>query len=56
MLDNLAGQIKEVGYVPNTNYVPHDVEKEQEECLLYYRSEKTSYKLEELDTYLAPTQ
>jgi hypothetical protein len=28
LLDNLDGKMKEFGYVPNTNYVLHDVEKE----------------------------
>ena len=28
LLDNLVGKIKEFGYVSNTNYVSHDVEKE----------------------------
>jgi hypothetical protein len=40
LLDSLAWQIKEAGYVPDTNGVLHDVEEEQKEHLLYYHSEK----------------
>eukprot|EP01018_Ginkgo_biloba_P038145 Gb_41325 [translate_table: standard] len=40
MLENLAGQMKEAGYVPNMNFVLHDVEEEVKENLLYSHSEK----------------
>eukprot|EP01018_Ginkgo_biloba_P006955 Gb_01588 [translate_table: standard] len=40
MLDTLAGEIKQAGYVPNTNFVLHDVEEEQKELLLCHHSEK----------------
>jgi len=40
LLDSLTSQIKEAGYVPNTNLVLHDVEEEQKENFLSYHSEK----------------
>eukprot|EP01018_Ginkgo_biloba_P019722 Gb_21824 [translate_table: standard] len=40
MLETLAGQMKDAGYVPNTNYVLHDVEEEVKEHLLGSHSEK----------------
>eukprot|EP01018_Ginkgo_biloba_P019271 Gb_14392 [translate_table: standard] len=40
MLANLDRQIKEVGYVPDTNFVLHDVEEELKEQMLYSHSEK----------------
>eukprot|EP00253_Pinus_taeda_P001094 PITA_01094 len=39
-LDRLAAQIKDAGYVPDTNFVLHDVEEEQKEHMLCYHSEK----------------
>eukprot|EP01018_Ginkgo_biloba_P008611 Gb_26723 [translate_table: standard] len=39
-LETLSGQMKEAGYVPNTNFVLHDVEEEQKEQILCYHSEK----------------
>eukprot|EP01018_Ginkgo_biloba_P019414 Gb_16546 [translate_table: standard] len=36
----LAGQMKEAGYAPETNYVLHDVEEEVKEHMLYSHSEK----------------
>ncbi|XP_059629073.1 pentatricopeptide repeat-containing protein At3g49170, chloroplastic-like [Cornus florida] len=39
-LDKLALRIKEMGYVPNTDYVLHDVEEEQKEQYLFQHSEK----------------
>ncbi|KAL5999019.1 hypothetical protein ACLOJK_009969 [Asimina triloba] len=39
-LDQLAGEIKGVGYVPDTNFVLHDVEEEQKEQYLFQHSEK----------------
>eukprot|EP01018_Ginkgo_biloba_P013032 Gb_17734 [translate_table: standard] len=39
-LEELAGQMKEAGYVPNTNFVLHDLEEKQKEHLLNYHSEK----------------
>eukprot|EP01018_Ginkgo_biloba_P019498 Gb_13606 [translate_table: standard] len=39
-LETLFGQIKEAGYVPNTNLVLHDVEGEQKERILRHHSEK----------------
>eukprot|EP01018_Ginkgo_biloba_P019525 Gb_02229 [translate_table: standard] len=40
MLETLTGQIKEAGYVPNTNFVLHDVEEELKENMLSSHSEK----------------
>eukprot|EP01018_Ginkgo_biloba_P040139 Gb_11688 [translate_table: standard] len=40
MLENLAAQMKESGYVPNTNFVLHDVEVEVKEHMLCNHSEK----------------
>eukprot|EP01018_Ginkgo_biloba_P032396 Gb_27797 [translate_table: standard] len=39
-LDTLAGQIKDAGYVPDTNFVLHDVEEERKEHNLFHHSEK----------------
>eukprot|EP01018_Ginkgo_biloba_P011240 Gb_08862 [translate_table: standard] len=40
MLGILAGQMKEAGYVPDTNFVLHNVEEEVKEYLLCSHSEK----------------
>eukprot|EP01018_Ginkgo_biloba_P008462 Gb_26311 [translate_table: standard] len=40
MLERLSGQMKEAGYVPETNFVLHDVEEEQKEHILCHHSEK----------------
>eukprot|EP01018_Ginkgo_biloba_P015752 Gb_28279 [translate_table: standard] len=40
MLERLAEQMKEAGYVPDTNCVLHDVEEEQKEDMLFHHSEK----------------
>eukprot|EP01018_Ginkgo_biloba_P030030 Gb_09794 [translate_table: standard] len=40
MLANLTEQMKELGYVPDTNFVLHDVEQEQKEHFLCCHSEK----------------
>lgn len=39
-LDQLACEIKGMGYVPDTNFVLHDVEEEQKEKYLFQHSEK----------------
>eukprot|EP01018_Ginkgo_biloba_P034994 Gb_38301 [translate_table: standard] len=39
-LELLSGQMKEAGYVPNTNFVLHDVEEEVKEHMLSTHSEK----------------
>jgi hypothetical protein len=39
-LETLYGQMKELGYVPDMNFVLHDVEEEQKEDMLYCHSEK----------------
>ncbi|KAL3521624.1 hypothetical protein ACH5RR_019773 [Cinchona calisaya] len=39
-LDQLAAKIKKMGYVPNTNFVLHEVEEEQKEHYLFQHSEK----------------
>eukprot|EP01018_Ginkgo_biloba_P020443 Gb_15797 [translate_table: standard] len=39
-LETLAGQMKEAGYVPDTNFVLHNVEEEQKENILCHHSEK----------------
>eukprot|EP01018_Ginkgo_biloba_P018625 Gb_23678 [translate_table: standard] len=40
MLQNLTGQMKEAGYVPDINFVLRDVEEEVKERMLYSHSEK----------------
>jgi len=40
MLDTLTVQMKEAGYVPDTNHVLHDVEEELKEIFLSHHSEK----------------
>jgi pentatricopeptide repeat protein len=40
VLERLTEQIKEAGYVPETNYALHDVEDQQKEHLLGHHSEK----------------
>lgn len=40
MLEHLGEQMKVAGYVPDTNFVLHEVEEEQKEQLLSYHSEK----------------
>eukprot|EP01018_Ginkgo_biloba_P011552 Gb_34236 [translate_table: standard] len=40
MLEDLTSQMKDAGYVPDTNYVLHDVEEEHKEHLLCHHSEK----------------
>eukprot|EP01018_Ginkgo_biloba_P005621 Gb_23018 [translate_table: standard] len=39
-LEELAKQMKEAGYVPDTNFVLHDVDDEHKEQVLCYHSEK----------------
>eukprot|EP01018_Ginkgo_biloba_P017565 Gb_32051 [translate_table: standard] len=39
-LETLSGKLKEAGYVPETNFMLHDVEEEQKERFLCYHSEK----------------
>eukprot|EP01018_Ginkgo_biloba_P025502 Gb_26010 [translate_table: standard] len=39
-LEELAGKMKETGYVPDTNFVLHDVHEEHKENSLCYHSEK----------------
>ena len=39
-LDQLAAKIKEMGYIPDTDFVLHDVEEEQKEQFLFQHSEK----------------
>eukprot|EP01018_Ginkgo_biloba_P028154 Gb_09702 [translate_table: standard] len=39
-LEDLARQMKEAGYLPDTNFVLHDVEEDQKEHILCYHSEK----------------
>jgi len=40
MIDNLIRQMKEIGYVPDTNFVLHNIEEEQKEYILCHHSEK----------------
>eukprot|EP01018_Ginkgo_biloba_P003036 Gb_26695 [translate_table: standard] len=40
MLERLSRQMEEAGYVPNTNFVLHNVEQHEKEHLLCYHSEK----------------
>jgi hypothetical protein len=39
-LERLSGQMKEAGYIPDSNFVMHDVEEEQKEHVLSHHSEK----------------
>eukprot|EP01018_Ginkgo_biloba_P039721 Gb_32164 [translate_table: standard] len=39
-LERLSGQMKEAGYMPDKNFVLHDVEDEQKEHILCHHSEK----------------
>eukprot|EP01018_Ginkgo_biloba_P023541 Gb_13654 [translate_table: standard] len=39
-LESLVRQMKEIGYVPDTNFVLHDVEEEEKEYILFGHSEK----------------
>ncbi|CBI23560.3 unnamed protein product, partial [Vitis vinifera] len=39
-LDQLASKIKEMGYIPDTDFVLHDIEEEQKEQFLFQHSEK----------------
>ncbi|XP_057850972.2 pentatricopeptide repeat-containing protein At2g27610 [Cryptomeria japonica] len=39
-LKQLAGQMKEAGYVPDKNFVLHDIEEEQKEQFIFHHSEK----------------
>ncbi|KAF6156599.1 hypothetical protein GIB67_014578 [Kingdonia uniflora] len=39
-LDQLACEIKKLGYIPNTDFVLHDVEEERKEKYLFQHSEK----------------
>eukprot|EP01018_Ginkgo_biloba_P004337 Gb_28908 [translate_table: standard] len=40
MWENLVSQMREEGYVPDTNFVLHDVEDEEKEYILCGHSEK----------------
>lgn len=40
MIDNLTSQMKEIGYVPDTNFVLHNIEEELKEYILCHHSEK----------------
>eukprot|EP01018_Ginkgo_biloba_P002445 Gb_38364 [translate_table: standard] len=40
VLESLDGQMKEAGYVPDTNFALHDVEKEEKEYILCGHSER----------------
>ena len=40
ILETLKGQMEAAGYVPNTNFVLHDVEEEVKENMLYNHNEK----------------
>lgn len=40
MLDSLFRQMKDAGYVPDTNSVLHDLEEAHKEQILYHHSEK----------------
>eukprot|EP01018_Ginkgo_biloba_P021054 Gb_39558 [translate_table: standard] len=40
MLEKFAWQMKEAGYVPDTNFVLHDVGQQQKEQFLWYHSER----------------
>eukprot|EP01018_Ginkgo_biloba_P036698 Gb_40436 [translate_table: standard] len=40
LLDRLAQQMEEAGYVPDTSFVLHNVEEEHKETILSYHSEK----------------
>eukprot|EP01018_Ginkgo_biloba_P004838 Gb_17076 [translate_table: standard] len=55
MLESLAKQIKEVGYVPATNFVMHDVEEEEKEYILCGHSEKLAIAFGLINTCPATT-
>lgn len=40
VLDNLAGKMKEIGFVPSRDFALHDVEEEEKEQILCGHSEK----------------
>ncbi|KAK1278712.1 Pentatricopeptide repeat-containing protein [Acorus gramineus] len=42
MLERLNGMLREVGYVPDLNFVLHDVDEEQKEMSLGYHSERVA--------------
>ena len=39
-MDQLASRIIEMGYIPDTDFILHDVEEEQKEQFLFQHSEK----------------
>eukprot|EP01018_Ginkgo_biloba_P022393 Gb_37554 [translate_table: standard] len=50
-LENLAGQMEAAGYVPDRNFVLHDVEDEEKENMLYSHSEKLAIAFGLINTY-----
>eukprot|EP01018_Ginkgo_biloba_P029185 Gb_18412 [translate_table: standard] len=50
VLENLAGQMKEAGYVPDKNFVLHDVEEEEKDYILRIHSEKLAISFGLLNT------
>eukprot|EP01018_Ginkgo_biloba_P019471 Gb_05259 [translate_table: standard] len=50
-LEKLSLQMKGAGYVPDTNFVLHDVEEEQKEHILYHHSEKLAIAFGLINTY-----
>ena len=40
MLDNLASEVKRVGYMPNIKFVIHDIKEEDKEAILFWHSKK----------------
>ncbi|KAF5194138.1 Pentatricopeptide repeat-containing protein [Thalictrum thalictroides] len=56
-LKEFCGRLREAGYVPDTNFVLHDVEEEQKEDTLLYHSEKLAIAYGLLNTpHRAPIQ
>jgi pentatricopeptide repeat protein len=51
MLDNLTGQMKEAGYMPNTDFVLHDLEGGEKENFLCGHSEKLAIAFGLLNTF-----
>jgi pentatricopeptide repeat protein len=54
-LERLSGHMKEAGYVPDTDFVLHDVEEEQKEHVLFHHSEKLAIAFGLINTYHGTT-
>eukprot|EP00253_Pinus_taeda_P001198 PITA_01198 len=54
-LRTLTGQMEDLGYIPNTNFVLHDVEEEAKERMLFSHSEKLAISFGLINTYPGAT-